>query len=652
MRLAERAAIFDRIDNLVAPGVGPDELATGAGRVEPATGSASGLGWPITAAAWGALTRAERAVDAARINKLTRARELADGVLNAAQGFPDGRDGIPTGTDGGRHENGVGTPRIMVNLVARARATEALGRVLAWTGTDRASAQADRVLADVCRQYRDLARICGAAGDAELAALAHEWACYATFWRGHAVHFQTGAMARAVELIERALADLAADSPRRAAMLSFYADVLIVAGRWPDADRALTEGELLADAAGDERARSYLTWSRARLASVRLDSMTTERSIREVERDNAEWFETDTGATFLADAAEMLDRVGVADQAARYLRRAIERSPDDEFVRQAVAVLAARGGDPVAAMDAVQELARGQWLEKRDRWRLTLFAAWATFRAGRDGAGELAARALEQAREAGGLTTALSIEPELTRAVLPLAAIAGSSPAQSALVGDTAYTVRLFGRPRVSDAAGRAVGLPPGMPAELVRMLAVEPGGRSVEQVAETFFPDAPVSTGRHRLRQVLARLRTADDGLVVRDGDRLALAPAWVDVREFLAITDRVRALRGQRAVQLAYAGLALWAGPPLPDDAYADWSAGVRRLLEHRHLGLLDLVIADADRRGSHQEAATAIAAALELAPDDRRYSRALADHLLALGRHAAARDAARMAGDESGA
>lgn len=603
MRLAEREALLDRIDALIGVTAGPSRFE---------------------GEDWTALILAERAVDASRINDLERARELVETAL----------------------------ARWPVGPLARARASDALGRVLAWTGTDATTARADRVLADAAAQYRALGEGYRESGDPDLASLCAEWAVYATFWRGNAVHFQTGALGRAAELIGDALGDLPADSPRRASMLSFYADTLLALGRWTEAERALAEGAALADRQEDERARAYVAWSRARLASVRLDPMSTERAIREVERDHGEWFATDTGVTFLADAAEMLDRVGIADQAARYLARAAERAPDDEFVRRAGAVLAARGGDPVWALDALQDLVRGQWLEKRERWRLTLFAAWATFRAGREGAGELAAQAVEQVEVTGGLPTALATEPELTRAMLPLAADARSRAAHRALVGDLPFSVRLFGRPRVADPDGVEVVLPVGMPAELVRLLAAEPGGRSVEQVVDIFFPDVPVSTARHRLRQVLARLRTAADGLVIRDGDRLALTPAWVDVREFLAITARARAARGPRAVQLAYAGLALWTGPPLPDDHYADWSAELRRLLDHRYLGLLDVVIADAEARGSHQEAVTALSAVVDYAAQgysthDPRHYHALAGHLLALGRHATAQHLARLAG-----
>jgi two-component SAPR family response regulator len=109
------------------------------------------------------------------------------------------------------------------------------------------------------------------------------------------------------------------------------------------------------------------------------------------------------------------------------------------------------------------------------------------------------------------------------------------------------------------------------------------------------------------------------------------------------------VRSVNRVRAVQRAYAALALWGGPPLASDRYADWARDIRDQLDHGYLSLLDLISADAARHGSHQEAATAITAALVQAPHDSERYYDLAEHLIALGRHATAQHLARLAGVE---
>jgi DNA-binding SARP family transcriptional activator len=202
------------------------------------------------------------------------------------------------------------------------------------------------------------------------------------------------------------------------------------------------------------------------------------------------------------------------------------------------------------------------------------------------------------------------------------------------------FVVRLFGTNRIRDAAGNPIELPTGMPGELVRMLAVQPNGLPTDVVLEAFFPDAPLDSARQRLRQVLTRLRsTVGDELVIRVGEHLRLAPSWVDVREFIVAADRVRAASGPRAVQRAYAALALWQDPLLPLDPYAGWAQEIRAEAEYRHLAMLDLVAADAIRRRSHQEALTALEAAMRADPGDTTRRVQAAEQLRELGRESAA-------------
>jgi DNA-binding SARP family transcriptional activator len=115
-------------------------------------------------------------------------------------------------------------------------------------------------------------------------------------------------------------------------------------------------------------------------------------------------------------------------------------------------------------------------------------------------------------------------------------------------------------------------------------MLAVAPHGLAVEVVLEAFFPGAAPSAARHRLRQVLTRLRTGTGrDLVIRDGEMLRLIDAWVDVREFRALVRRARAGRGTRALVLRHAALALAdRGPLLVGDPYAGWAEDLRVQVE----------------------------------------------------------------------
>jgi DNA-binding SARP family transcriptional activator len=551
---------------------------------------------------WSLELRAERAIDAGRMMRLDEALALVAEVLRNAN--PSHR-------------------------IAIGRAQLAAGQALAWTGTEAATQEADRAFADAAERFAALGN--------------REWQGSALLRRGYAVWFQSvGDVPRAEELIREALETYEPESNRIPAALGYYVDVLTDLGEFDDADRILEEARLLAERDGIRKALGELAWSKAAVAAGRGDARATERLLREAERvtSDSEWSHGHTGNTLLLDAAELLDRVGLSDQAWEYFERGRERAGDaNEEVMQARATLLARSGDPIEALDALQELVRGDWLEKRRVWRHLLLTAWATFRAGRGGAGELAARAFEHAIACGGMRIAHAGEAQLTAALAPLAERTGSAPARELLLSGQDLIVRLFGTPSVVGSDGTAIELPAGMPGELVRMLALHEHGLSVDVVLEAFFPDAAASSGRQRLRQVLTRLRAVAGPVVIRDGDHLRLLPAWVDVREFLAAGDRVRSARGARAVQLAYATLALYDGPLLPTDRYAAWAEEIRGQVDYRYLATLDLIAADAIARGSHREALTALESADQYDPGNSEREARIASELHELGHRRAA-------------
>src|SRR5579862_2209621 len=586
---AERSAVLDRLAELLERGAAPK---------------------PPTGRDWSLELLAERAIDAGRMLRLDEALTLVGEVMQSA--------------DDSHH-------------IAVGRAQLAAGQALAWTGTEAAAQEADRAFTAAAERFAAIGN--------------REWHGSALLRRGYSVWFQSiGNLPRAESLIREALDTYEPGSRRIPAALSYYADVLTDLGKFDEADKALEEARLLAERDGVRKALGELAWSKASVAAGRGDARATERLLREAEREtsDSEWSHGHLGNSLLLDAAELLDRVGLTEQAWEYFERGRERAGEaNEEVRQARATLLARSGDPLEALDALQELVRGNWLEKRRVWRHLLLTAWATFRAGRGGAGELAARAFEQAIASGGMRIAEAGEAQLTAALAPLAERSGSAPARDLLLAGRELVVRLFGTPSVVGADGVAIELPAGMPGELVRMLALDEQGRPLEVVLEAFFPDAPPAAGRQRLRQVLTRLRAAAGPVVVRDGDQLRLVSAWVDVREFLAATDRVRSARGPRAVQLAYAALALHDGPLLPTDPYAGWAEEIREQVEYRQLATLDLIAADAIARGSHREALTALENAEQHGPGNSDREARIAQELQELGHARAAEFLARRAG-----
>jgi len=586
-RYAEREAALARLETLLGSGLAPP--------------SPAGRDWHLE-------LLAERAVDVGRSRRLDEAFELVQEVVSGAD---------PA------HE------------IALARAMLASGQAWAWVGTDEATRESNRAFAEAAERFAALGN--------------RDWQGSALLRRGYSGCYQHGDVALGETLIRQALETYPPGSDRLPGALASYADVLIDLGRFDDAEAALDSAAALAEGDGFEKARGDVAWCRARVAAGRGDARSTERLLVEAVRatSSMDWFGTHIGTSFLLECAELLDLLGVGGEAQRYLEAARERAGDeDEEVLQTQAVIRARTGDPRRALDELQRLVRGEWLEKRVVWRHTLLTAWATFRAGREGAGALTARALEQAIACGSVEIARAGEPLLVSALAPMAERAGSDTARRLMLGGRELVVRLFGTAAVTDAEGHPLELPPGMPGELVRMLAIQEHGLLVDVVLEALFPDAPANAARQRLRQVLTRLRAAAGEIVVREEGRLRLVPAWIDVREFLVASNRVRGANGARSVQLAYAALALHAGELLPEDIYAEWAQDIRGEVRYRHLELLDLVAADAAARGSHDEALTALEAAAREDPNEPDRDVAIAEHLQALGRNQAAAHVAKRA------
>jgi hypothetical protein len=466
--------------------------------------------------------------------------------------------------------------------IALARAAWARGRALAWAGTDALASEGARELAAAAEMFAALGR--------------DEWQAWTLIWFGHTVHYENGRPHAATGSIQQGLSQLTADSPWRPTALVFLADTQMEVGELEAAETSLNEALLLADYLADAKSRSYASWSGAHLAAAREDQHTAERLLGEVERDGGEWFDSHLGLYFLADAAALLDGVGLSDRAQRYLQLAQSRGSDqDDYVVLARAVMLARTGDPHLGEAMLQEVVRSEWVEKRLRWRNTLLLAWSKLRAGaRADVGVVARRALTQAEECGGVVVAMTAEPLITEALAPLAEEAGSRQARELLMANGQLIVRLFGRTQVTGEGGRLVELPAGLPGELVRMLALHEHGLPVDRVLAILFPEAAPSSGRQRLRQVLSRLRTAAGELVIRDGEILRLLPAWVDLRTFRSLAQRAGATRGSRQSILGQAALALAErGPLLVGDPYAAWAEAAREevdgiLTELRRAGL----------------------------------------------------------------
>ncbi len=507
-------------------------------------------------------------------------------------------------------------------LATRARLLDALGWAAAWQRGDESLARAERLLSEALA-------LCERLGQ-------RSWASQVVLPLGYGVHYARGRHEQALELIERTLARLPARSRHRALILSFVADILIDCGRFDEAESVVEEERALGALLSDNRISAYAAWSGAKLASQRSDRDRTVRAVGEVEAHRDEWFEHWPGVDFMADAADLLDRVGEHELAREYLERARARREECPLeVALAELALSARSGDPAEAEAACARVQAMPRLPPRERWRVMLLGAYAALRRGDAGAPARAAAAFEQAAALGKPLLPLVRERLVAEQLVELAAASGSGAARALLESSQPLRVRLLGKFEVRR-AGEPIVLPSGRPEQLVKLLALCGGRLPAEVAIEELWPEVAPDSGRKRLRNVLNRLRAAAAGVVERDRDTLCLCDAVVDAELFEQDARRVLERVELGAARLA---IARYRGALLPDDRYEPWAAAERERLERLFIALADAAADAAHEHGDVDEALRHLERGIDIDPyDESRYLRG-ARLLLEQGRRGAA-------------
>ena len=514
--------------------------------------------------------------------------------------------------------------------LTRARAYHALGQALCWRldGAGRRDEAALAEAEDCFTQATTLYRALGMRST--VSALAPYWAIMIEFASGHA--------AAALDRLEKALT-LVSDRPRRwAYVMCFRAWVATELGLDDLCRASADEVFQVADQLDSNLFRAQAHWKLAVLASYRDDGEGTVHHLRQAELHKDTWWGPGSG-DFLADAADLLDRVGHTALAWEYLAR-VKAEPKDagHLVALAEAALEARHGDPVLADERLLAAARGR-IDPREYWRVTLLRAFAAFRRGEDRqAGALAARAFEDAARLGQPQLPLIRERAITEQLLSLAVETGQPAALGLQARALPRSVAVLGRFELTE-AGRPVPLGTGQEVQLLKYVAVNGGQVHAEQAIESIWPEVGRDAGRNRLRTVLNRLRAAAGNVLVREGDMLVLdETVQVDVHEFFVEARRAQALAATDlalATAIARGAISRYRGDLLPEDRYEDWAERQRQRARLALLDLLDLCASEAARRGDLDGLRRIVERTIEFAPyDDVRYLRA-ASTLLAQGR-----------------
>ncbi len=536
---------------------------------------------------------ADRAAVAAQHGDVTRTEQLAAAVLDGATS---------------------------AESATRARALAALGRVRAFERAPNSMSQARQLLADA-------AALAAMAAEAELLAGIQQAL-------GYNVYFAEGDLS-AAERSLRAAAEAAPPLSReRAAILTFLADVLVYSGDLDGADASLREVAEVGRRLRDQGLLGYHAWMKSSIASRRTDAVALATWLDATERHAGDWFNHPTGIEFLAEAVDMLGRVGDHERAAAYLERVEERCAADphegvdQIALQARAIHLARAGDARQAETELAALLQSEQLAPRDAWRIHLLRGVAALRAGSPReAAEHASRAFEEAAALGHPELPGIHEPGAMAQLLPLARGLRSAAAESVAQAEPVVAVRVLGDFAV-NIGGRAAEPPPGRPATLVKLLAVAGRPVAVDEALEILWPEVDGDTGRARLRNVLARIRSACGDLVRRDGNALTLSEGTVvDATEFMREARSALAAGDERAAAARRAA-SRYSGELLPGDRYEEFTVVPREQMALLHLGLLDRLALEADKAGDVDEALRVYSEAIAAAPlEEHRYEAAAA-------------------------
>jgi DNA-binding SARP family transcriptional activator/ATP/maltotriose-dependent transcriptional regulator MalT len=463
------------------------------------------------------------------------------------------------------------------------------------------------------------------------------------------VDFESGRAAAALAELDEAVA-LVADRPRRAAyVLCFRARVAANLGLSEECAANIDEVFRVAERFDDDLLRAYGHHRLAILASFNGDADATLRHVRMAEQHRTENWWSQASASFLAEAADCLSRVGHTELAWEYLARAqAEPKNSGPQIALAAAALEARHGDPALAQEALAAASRLA-IAPREQWRVTLLAAYAAYRKGEhEAAGALAARSFEEVARMGEPQLPMICERSVSEQLIALAVATGQPAALALQAATLPLSLSVLGRFSLAE-AGRPVTLNPSMEAQLLKYLALNARAHA-EQVIEVLWPEVGRAAGRNRLRTVLSRLRVSAGNVVEREGESLVLNEAvHVDLNEFLTEARRAQALAHNDltlATAVARGAMARYRGDVLPDDLYEDWAERPRQNARQVMLDLLDMCATEAARRGDLDTLRRVVERTIEFAPyDDFRYMRA-ASALLQQGRRGEALTVVRRA------
>jgi LuxR family maltose regulon positive regulatory protein len=214
---------------------------------------------------------------------------------------------------------------------------------------------------------------------------------------------------------------------------------------------------------------------------------------------------------------------------------------------------------------------------------------------------------------------------EVAAAVAALPPVAGAAPATAR--GLPPLRITCFGRFEVWR-GGEQVDLCQNRNGQAVlRYLVANPRRRAtMDALMDALWPEDEPGIARHKLHVAVSALRRAlnsgfdcpkGSGYLLYDDGAYRLNPAvdvTVDADELLALYRAGQRADGPEAARHYEAACALYRGPFLPDDVYADWSAMRAEQLEQAYLAMCAALASICLEAGRHDAAADWASACLE--------------------------------------
>lgn len=171
----------------------------------------------------------------------------------------------------------------------------------------------------------------------------------------------------------------------------------------------------------------------------------------------------------------------------------------------------------------------------------------------------------------------------------------------------------------------------------LVKLLALAPGHwlhRDV--IIENLWPDAPREAASNNLHQILYSVRhmIGPESIALHD-DVVRLGPSGGLIVDVDLFEQAAAAARRSSDVSALQDALALWAGPLLPEDQYAEWAVEHRERLAENHAALMILLGAKLSEQGNPEAALALLEPFAAARPLDEGLHRVMIDALASLGR-----------------